>query len=98
MIVDEYPVTACIDCVLLVANGELPEGDEDLPERILERWPTVAEDDTCDTYGAVRGTLRWDLCDNSRGDHDEFSAAPCECCGTRMAGARHSLIALLVKR
>jgi hypothetical protein len=69
-------ISACVDCLLFVANGDVPEHDEALPERIRARLGD----------GASRL-----VCAGGDDDGTEFSWSPCECCGSRLGGMRHAL-------
>jgi len=96
-VVEEYSVLSCTDCVMLVANGDVPEDDEGIVERIEAHWPGVAEPSTCNSFGAVHGSLRWELYSGDIGESG-FYKRPCECCGSRLGGERYRLTALLVRR
>ena len=94
-IVDETKIEACSDCVLFIANGDVPEGREDIGEDIEREWPLVASDDTCDAFKAVRGTLRNHI---FLGDEElGFSWRECECCGSGLGGDRHEMVVLTVR-
>ena len=103
-IIDTTPILACADCLMLVANGETPEGDYTLPDRINLRWSVSKE--TCDIYGAVHGSLWWDF--TLGGEHESeadeysgslgFSWSPCQCCGSSLGGERYPLTALLWRK
>jgi len=71
-------ISACRDCLLFVANGDLPEDGDWSPDHIEKIWP-------CAEYVLVCGDTEQD---------DEFSWQPCECCGSRLGGSRHMLAAL----
>ena len=94
-IVDTTPIEACTDCLIFVANGEMPEGRENLAQDIEREWPHVATDETCDFFKAARGTLRNDIVFD--GEDLGFSWRECECCGSRLGGDRHRLNVLTVR-
>ena len=75
-----HEISACTDCLLYVANGDVPYDNSDgwSESAIYSRWPTDQFDLACG--------------DNEH--NDEFSWQPCECCGSRLGGSRHSLVAL----
>ena len=103
-IIDTTPIMACGDCLMLIANGETPEGDDTLPDRINSQWSV--SNDTCDRYGAVQGSLWWDIA--LGGEHESeadeysgslgFSWSSCECCGSRLGGERYPMTALLWRK
>lgn len=69
---------ACVDCLMYVANGELPDDRAGL-------------DDDIDEYLDLQpGQF---LCVGEDAD-DEFSWHQCECCGSRLGGSRHEIIIL----
>ena len=74
-----HKMMACTDCLMWVANGDEPEGDTE--------WNAYKID-------AIWPPKQFDLaCGDTENDHD-FSWSPCECCGSRLGGSRHELIAL----
>lgn len=72
----QYTLMACADCLMLVANGDLPEDDNGELERGIAN---NLGDDT-----------KWLCCGDSDAD-DEFSWSACECCGSKLGGSRHQL-------
>ena len=72
-------LSACFDCLLFVANDEIPDHNEDLSIDIEENWPSD----------------QWYICVGSDDteNNTEFSWAPCDCCGSRLGGSRHELVA-----
>jgi hypothetical protein len=93
-IIETYTLSGCSDCRLFIANGDQPEDDDTLPARIDAEWSV--SDETCDQYGAVRGSLWFDIVDG--GEHVGFSWKPCECCGSHLGGDRYSLTAILRRK
>lgn len=75
----KYELSACADCLFLVANGELPEDRDDLQEDIMAHLG--AEDCA-------------NLCCGDSDKDDEFSYLGCECCGSTLGGSRHQLIVM----
>ena len=63
----------CTDCALFIANGDLPEGDEDC-KRVL-----------AGAESALPGT--WSI-DSQEDSVTTFSRRPCAYCGTTLAGER----------
>ena len=77
--IDYRPVSACEDCMILLANGEVPEDRPDLSDIISLRWQG---------YGLVPGCPP-DCCQRTEdGDSPEpwFSWSACEICGSGLAG------------
>jgi len=77
---------ACMDCMLYVANGDIPDdyspdSTESLPELIQAH------------LGLTSSPQQYLVCGDSEHD-DEFSWRPCECCGSRLGGSRHALAIL----
>jgi hypothetical protein len=85
-------LSACDDCLIFVANGEEPDGRDDLTDDIESVWPSA----------------EWSLgCGHDEPERDEseepddslgFSWQPCECCGSRLGGNRSKLFAQPVTR
>jgi hypothetical protein len=78
---EQIDLMACQDCLLYVANGDIPE-DRDADE---------FEADIEATVGHPSGMIS---CGDSDLD-DEFSWSACECCGSRLGGSRHQLVCLV---
>jgi hypothetical protein len=75
----EYALSACVDCLMWVANGELPEDDSNGLRQAIAN--NLGDD------------ARFLCCGD--GDHDdEFSWSACECCGSHLGGSRHQLVVL----
>ena len=68
---------ACQDCLLYVANGDLPEDDSTDIEAAIQ-----------DHLGVPSGRL----CCGDADQDEEFSWSQCECCGSRLGGSRHQLV------
>lgn len=67
---------SCIDCLNLIANGEVGDRD-DLNREIIENLG--------------RKLARY-LCVGDSEKDEEFSWRPCACCGNHLAGSRHELV------
>lgn len=78
-------VDACRDCVLYLANGDVPEDREDLPDAIAANW---------DGFTLALGCSR-DCC----GEADEpwFSWSACEVCGSNLGGDREHVTPFIVE-
>lgn len=73
---DTFTGTACIDCAMLIANGEAP------------LFETESETDAWLANFATRNEgIYWALGD----DYDDFSSAQCTCCGSTLGGSRHDV-------
>lgn len=68
----------CIDCGMLIANGDYPE---DMSDEDFENWLARVEADEKAYPGAYHMMGSPDM------DKD-FSTDPCDCCGTTLAGSR----------
>ena len=103
-IIETYTLSGCADCHIFIANGDQPEDDDTLPARIDAEWSV--SDETCDQYGAARGSLWFDIVNG--GEHEDEAAAfsgslgfswrPCECCGSHLGGERYPLTAILRRK
>ena len=76
---EEEKLRACVECILYVANGDVPDDRDALPDEVAEMWPPAEG---------------WQLCMGDPEQDDEFSWSPCQCCGSHLGGARHEVIAL----
>jgi hypothetical protein len=76
--VTQDDVMICTDCMMYIANGELPEDNSDnwSPKTLEQNW---------------KG---YQLCLGDSDKDDEFSTLPCEGCSSRFAGARFHCVAL----
>jgi hypothetical protein len=64
----------CEDCLMYLANGDVPEERPNLVDDIRKEWPSWGTE-----FDLVIG-----------GDEtDEFSWSSCDCCGSRLGGARY---------
>jgi hypothetical protein len=73
-------LSVCDDCAMMLANGELGMGDESADRAHAER--IAAE------WAGVPGTLVL-ACGDDDGC-DGFHTAPCDGCGSTLAGSRHA--------
>lgn len=72
----------CVDCIMMIANGEAPE-DDATEARILEALELEA---AAGGHWCCEGLHEGE----SEGDDTlEFSWAPCELCRSHLGGARH---------
>ena len=78
MSIETYAGVACSDCLLLVANGDLPTDltDEEV-KTYLERVKHY-----CGELDVVPG---------GSDEDEEFSWQQCDCCGTTLGGSRHQI-------
>lgn len=77
---EEYSGEMCVDCLFLLANGEVPEERPDLADEIDRNWPTADG---------------WELSiaceENCEGG---FSRSSCDACGSTLGGDRHPFVAM----
>ena len=74
-------VSACVDCVFLLANGDVPEERPDLPDIIASRWAGFwlalgCSEDCCERTEDGDSPAPW------------FSWSSCDVCGSRLSGDR----------
>jgi len=75
----KYELMSCIDCLMVVANGEYPEDPtNNIGDRIM----------------ANLGDDRHHLCCGDSDLDQEFSWSACQCCRSPLGGSRHQLIVL----
>jgi hypothetical protein len=72
-------LAVCVDCAMMLANGELGQGDaEAVHASLIEaQWP--------DTFLTLSG---------SEDEDTWFSSSPCDGCGSQLAGDRFSAVAM----
>jgi hypothetical protein len=75
----KYECMGCVDCLMLVANGDVPD---ERPSLSAEMVAHMGADD-------VRH-----LCVGDSEKDDEFSWSACECCGSTLGGSRHHFVVL----
>lgn len=69
-------LSVCVDCALLIANGEVTDSDgNDIAEQVAERQVSVWGNDA-----------RWLVLDHN--DEPYFGTRPCDGCGSDLAGDR----------
>ena len=75
-----FELSACVDCLMFVANGEVPDARPNLATEI----------------GGHLGlqTMQHLVCSGGEDDGEEFSWSACECCGSPLGGSRHHLAVL----
>ena len=73
-------IEACVDCVMFIANDDMPEPNDGKwsPRHIEAKWPSARYYLHCDSLDA----------------DDWFSWQPCEVCGSRLGGMRSYVVAL----
>jgi hypothetical protein len=71
-------IWCCVDCLMLVANGDASGMDDETEARCTKGIESY------DGY----------LVCNDHDDDKEFSSSPCDVCGSHLAGSRHHLAAL----
>ena len=76
---EKYPVEACIECTMAVANGEYPESDE--------RFRAILD-------GEARWWNEGYVVVVSGDDEAHFSWVPCELCACPLGGDRHTIWAV----
>jgi len=69
----------CQDCIMLIANGELPV---DCSEERAQELESISGDWAC--CSPVEGEQ----------DYDAFSYSSCDCCGSSLGGSRYPAIEL----
>lgn len=78
----------CTDCILFIANGELPDEphDDGTPRHWGDDEPhgPRAQQILAGVEHDLPGS--WAL---GNGEVDEFAVSPCDCCGTTLGGERH---------
>ena len=78
---NDYELSICTDCAMLVANGQTPEAmDEYSTEEYLAAIETIWPE--CEGWVFAVGN-----------DGAEFSRNDCDMCGRPLAGARHDAVA-----
>ena len=76
-------IEVCSDCVQLIANGEMPVDN------------TGAQDDAM--LAAIQsnwGELAVNICLGDTEEYNEFSWSACDCCDSRLGGARYPAVVL----
>ncbi len=103
-VVDHVNLEACSDCLVFIANGDVPDENLDNwdPANIDNEWGDVSEC-TAEFHGASPNQLRWDIVcggehENEHGEGLGFSRDWCDCCGSSLGGSRYALTALLVRK
>lgn len=76
----KFELMSCVDCLMYVANGDLPEDDNGELQARIATMLTPEEQSN--------------LCVGDSDQDDEFSWRACECCGSPLSGSRHQLICL----
>lgn len=80
---EHIDLMVCTDCAMLIASGEVTDGDGlDLSETLLGLWRRHLGDDAAHL---VNGESSREV---------EFSSSPCGACGEDAAGTRHHAVVL----
>lgn len=74
---DTFTGTACIDCAMLIANGEAPLFET---EAETAAW--------LDAFSDRNDGIYWAMGDET----DDFSSRPCTACGSHLGGSRHEIV------
>lgn len=92
-------IEICGDCLLFIANGDLPDCAPDGSRIAPEHWDAIREGKT--EHPTVKAiTKRWgELTRHIHPSGDEgcegcFSWRPCGCCGATLGGDRHPAVVL----
>lgn len=89
---------ACVDCLMLLANGETPpEMTEDETTEYLARVDAGCSGSSLVTLGRLYGEEHG--CEHTNDDDDDhyqcetldFSMSHCDVCGSRLGGSRHAV-------
>ena len=78
----------CVDCVMFIANGDLPEDEEDASCLLLE-FDRYAQENIEWRLGSCKITLEDGIEVRVDLEDLDFSKAECDCCGSSLAGSRH---------
>tara|TARA_R110000824_G_scaffold367889_1_gene557114 strand:- start:156 stop:500 length:345 start_codon:yes stop_codon:yes gene_type:complete len=101
-----YNIDICTDCLVYLANGDLPEDGDWKPEDIGAQWPVKDYYLSLGHYLTVYPTWHEKAGEPySYEDHNEedyppsdpepsFSSAPCGACDSRFGGERHAACAI----
>lgn len=76
---DTVDLMVCIDCTMMMANGEFGDDEAreiEVAETLATNWPNNGI-----TLGRAEGHHENDI---------DFSNAPCDGCGSLLAGSRHA--------
>lgn len=87
---DTIEYSVCVDCLIYVANGDVPE------DRREQEFLEAIERETEGKEGASFACGVQPTEDDPDGiGHKEFSHHPCELCRLHLAGSRHGLTLLI---
>ncbi len=75
---EDHDLLVCVDCIMYIANGDLPEDRPDFEEECASRWPLASG---------------WHINCGDEEKDEEFSWQDCDCCGSALGGSRHHAIA-----
>ena len=89
------PYWVCTDCIMFLANGDLPADDSGAASAIVAgceredpyRWVCGG---TCEEHAPTEENPRaWEACSEAGCDEMDFSWRTCDCCGSKLGGSRH---------
>lgn len=78
----------CVDCVMFIANGDLPEDEEDAT-RLLFEFDRYAQENIDWRLGSHEITWEDGIEVRVELEEQEFSWSECDCCGSSLGGSRH---------
>ncbi len=81
----EYDGVACVNCVMLICNGDTSGNSYCETEESQEEWFAQIEKHSGGVYWVV-------VCDNEINPHHDFSTEECSVCGTKLAGDRCDVV------
>ena len=82
-------IEVCADCLAMIANGELGQGDDQAEREHGDRMDAYLSADAMVTLGRV-ASADYDPDDNNEErDEVEFSWHRCDSCGSTLGGYRH---------
>jgi hypothetical protein len=86
---------ACMDCILFLSNGDVPEGNPDLANTITRRWTDRPDGDVWELCTGWHEELEDDIprIEVDRTDDLGFSHRHCNVCGSRSSGDRYKATA-----
>jgi len=78
----------CVDCVMFIANGDLPEDGEDAT-RLLFEFDRYAQENIEWRLGSCEITWEDGIEVRVELEEQEFSWSECDCCGSSLGGSRY---------
>jgi len=83
---EHVEIWLCVDCMFAEVNGEFPE-DEERAKEIEEGFKRLE----------AQGIFYPDFSNDEGDGYDEFSWAPCDCCGSDLGGSRYRYALFLAR-